>query len=106
MIACCCRCSVHAWRHALHVLLALCEHCSGARGWGSMGDAEATELAAALKSNKSVKVLKLRYNEIRDSGAAALAEAIETHPALETLALGNNLIGSRQDCRWLTGARG
>lgn len=61
-----------------------------------MGDAEATELAAALKSNTSVKVLKLRYNEIRDAGATALAGAIESHNTLETLTLGNNLIGSRQ----------
>ena len=78
----------------------LCAWPRGARV-RSMGDAEAAELAAALKSNTSVKVLKLRYNEIRDAGATALAEAIEHHPTLETLALGNNLIGSRQ-VGWLS----
>ena len=40
-----------------------------------MGDAEAAELAHALKANSSVKVLILRYNEIRDAGAEALAGA-------------------------------
>eukprot|EP00802_Teleaulax_amphioxeia_P014793 Tamp_14871.p2 GENE.Tamp_14871~~Tamp_14871.p2 ORF type:complete len:186 (-),score=35.35 Tamp_14871:1014-1571(-) len=62
--------------------------------WFSLGDAEAAELAEALKTNTTVKVLKLRYNEIRDAGAGALAGALHVHPALETVLLGNNLIGN------------
>jgi hypothetical protein len=29
-----------------------------------------------------VQVLKLRYNEIRDAGAGALADAVKVHPTL------------------------
>eukprot|EP00961_Rhodomonas_salina_P187457 2530674-Rhodomonas_salina.1 len=63
--------------------------------WFSMGDPQATELAAALKANSSVTELKLRYNEIRDDGAVALAGALESHESLETLTLGNNMIANR-----------
>ena len=62
-------------------VVAMCAHCrehalcSQISIPSSMGDAEAAELARALKANSSVKVLRLRYNEIRDAGAEALAGA-------------------------------
>lgn len=55
---------------------------------------QATKLAEALKENTSLTSLKLRYNEIRDDGAKALAGVIEVHPNLQSMTLGNNIIGS------------
>mmetsp|Transcript_32001 Transcript_32001/g.85440 ORF Transcript_32001/g.85440 Transcript_32001/m.85440 type:complete len:239 (-) Transcript_32001:26-742(-) len=72
--------------------------------WFSIGCPQATTLATALKSNTSLRTLKLRYNEIRDEGASALAEVLECHPALETLTLGNNIIGNPGAARLATGA--
>mmetsp|Transcript_7758 Transcript_7758/g.11713 ORF Transcript_7758/g.11713 Transcript_7758/m.11713 type:complete len:689 (-) Transcript_7758:126-2192(-) len=54
---------------------------------------EATLLCEVLKSVKSVRVLKLCYNELGDVGCEALASAINLHSSLTTLDLGFNNIG-------------
>ena len=40
-----------------------------------IGDTGATEIAEALKTNKSLANLKLRYSRIDDTGATEIAEA-------------------------------
>eukprot|EP00960_Hanusia_phi_P074698 768291-Hanusia_phi.AAC.6 len=66
--------------------------------WFSVGDAEATQLAEVLRTNATVTTIKLRYNEIRDEGAKALVRALASclasHPSVQHVYLGNNIIGS------------
>jgi Ran GTPase-activating protein (RanGAP) involved in mRNA processing and transport len=49
-------------------------------------------LADALKSNKSLKVLKLLGNRIQTEGAIVLAEALLENSSLEELGLSENQI--------------
>lgn len=58
-----------------------------------MGVPGATELAAALKGNKSLRFLNLFNNKIGYDGAKSVAHSIVfNHPTLECLELGHNRI--------------
>lgn len=59
----------------------------------NIGDSGAAAIAEALKSNTAVEKLWLNNNTIGDSGAAALAEALESNTALRWLFLQTNTIG-------------
>lgn len=50
-------------------------------------------MAAALKKNKSVTSLELDYNQLKDEGVIALAEATYYHRNLASLSLCGNNIG-------------
>ena len=58
-----------------------------------MGDADATSLAEALKTNATLQTLHLEGNHFGDEGVTALAKALETNSKLQALYLeGNNKI--------------
>lgn len=59
-----------------------------------IGDAGAKALAAALKNNKSLRLLDLWKNGIGPEGAAALADALSSNTKLDKLYLNENPIGS------------
>ncbi len=48
-----------------------------------LGDIEATHVAKALTSQRSIKIIDFTQNNIRDSGAKALANALSENPELE-----------------------
>ena len=59
----------------------------------AIGDSGATAIAEALNSNTALTTLHLRGNDIGDSGAAAIAEALKSNTALTTLDLSYNIFG-------------
>ncbi|XP_068687262.1 NLR family CARD domain-containing protein 3-like isoform X2 [Montipora foliosa] len=63
-------------------------------GRQQIGDSGAAILANAMATNSTVTELNLKYNEIGDSGAAALAKAVEINSTLTTLNLSYNKIGA------------
>ena len=74
-------------------------------GGHHIGDAGATQLADALGTNTSVKVLYLDDNSIFEAGATQLADALGTNTSVEKLDLSSNEIGEagakigRASCR-------
>ncbi|KJE95297.1 hypothetical protein CAOG_05762 [Capsaspora owczarzaki ATCC 30864] len=69
-----------------------------ASGWlllaeSQIGDEEAKAIAEALKGNKAVTMLDLKWNETGEAGAQAIAEALKVNTKLTTVDLYNNLIG-------------
>ena len=58
-----------------------------------IGDAGATQLADALCTNTSVKVLSLWGNSIGEAGATQLADALRTNTSAKELHLSDNSIG-------------
>jgi hypothetical protein len=61
--------------------------------YNRIGDTGAQALAKALETNTCVTALYLRENQIGDTGAQALAKALETNTCVTTLSLDNNRIG-------------
>ena len=59
----------------------------------NIGDSGAVAIAEALKNNTALTWLYLGYNTIGDSGAAALAKALKSNTALTRLDLDYNNIG-------------
>ena len=62
-------------------------------GGNSIGDAGATQLADALRTNTSVKELYLGGNSIGDAGATQLADALRANTSVKLLYLSDNSIG-------------
>ena len=58
-----------------------------------IGDSGAAALAGAVERNSTLTELHLGYNEIGDSGAGALAKAMERNSTLTKLSLSGNKIG-------------
>ena len=53
----------------------------------------AMAMAEALKTNSTLKEIRLDFNNIGDEGAAALAETLKRNSTLHRLCLTNNNIG-------------
>ena len=62
----------------------------------NIGDSGAQALAEALKVNQSITSLALENNNIGDSGAQALAEALKDNQAITWLSLWDNNISSEE----------
>ena len=64
-----------------------------------IGEKEAHLIKQAIISNPQLSVVKLSYNDLRDTGATIIAEAVSAsgthHSSLSTLDLGFNSIGDR-----------
>jgi hypothetical protein len=60
----------------------------------NIGESGAAAIAEALKVNSTLQQLDLRWNAIGSSGAAAIAEALKVNSSLQELCLGCNAIGS------------
>jgi NLR family CARD domain-containing protein 3 len=61
--------------------------------FNAIGPIGAQDLAKALKSNQSLKILQLSHNRIGTGGAGALAEALKLNNCLEELYIAGNYIG-------------
>jgi hypothetical protein len=62
-------------------------------GYNEIGDSGAVALADALKTNTSITKIDLKSNEIGDSGAVALADALKTNTSITKIDLSSNTIG-------------
>jgi hypothetical protein len=63
-------------------------------GGNEIGNSGAVALADALMANTSVAILYLWDNKIGASGAVALADALKTNASVTTIYLGNNKFGA------------
>ena len=59
-----------------------------------IGDAEAKELAEALKVNQTITRIDLGGNQIGDAGAKELAEALKVNQTITRIGLSGNRIGA------------
>jgi WD40 repeat protein/Ran GTPase-activating protein (RanGAP) involved in mRNA processing and transport len=62
-------------------------------GSNRIGSAGAIALAKMLEANNSIELLDLHWNDIGDAGAKALAQVLRSHPKLTTLEVEHNGIG-------------
>jgi len=58
-----------------------------------MGPAQATQIAALLRSNRTIAILNLANNDIGREGAEALAEALKENKCLCALNVSRNKLG-------------
>ena len=69
--------------------------CPGAtRGWGHLNHVTAAPAGKALATNRTLRVLQLAGNRLRDAAAAEIASALLRNDELHELDLGDNCIGS------------
>eukprot|EP00286_Rhodomonas_abbreviata_P024293 CAMPEP_0181311680 /NCGR_PEP_ID=MMETSP1101-20121128/13274_1 /TAXON_ID=46948 /ORGANISM="Rhodomonas abbreviata, Strain Caron Lab Isolate" /LENGTH=709 /DNA_ID=CAMNT_0023418443 /DNA_START=6 /DNA_END=2135 /DNA_ORIENTATION=+ len=59
------------------------------------GDSEAISIARALKSNKTLEELSLAGNRIGPNGAAALGDAVASHPRMREFYIHKNILGQK-----------
>ncbi len=63
------------------------------RSHAQIGDAGATQIASALKSNKTIEVVILGGQNIGPNGAAAIGEGLRMNTTVTELHLPNNKLG-------------